>query len=256
VNKRTGIFTGIFVSLSIISCVPNSYNQQITPVSLLQKSRPHLKTTRVIVGLDPKNTNNFIAQQAGSSGQQYGLLGVLIESAMLNVINSDKQKQAQLMSPIRTAAIDFNFGSQFRGELAKKIRKVDWLKTSSVSKAPGFQRFNAGPIIHETEDDSVLVSDVFYKMEEDFSKMTFTSIVTIYPKKNALKVLAKKSDPESEHPVLYQNKFVYTYNYEKNYQSSHMAAQGWASNNAAMVHRALENGVINVTKLITKDLHI
>lgn len=247
----------IFISLTIISgCTNNAYTQHIKPISTLKATHTNINSTRVIIGLDPNNSTNFIHQQHVNSSQQYGLLGALIESVIARSINEDRYEQAKLMSPIKSAAISFNFGSQFREQLEKKIKNITWLKTTSVEKSPNFQRFNINYLSQEKTNDSILVSDIFYKMEPDFSKITFTSYVVLYPNKPKLKEMAKELSPDSENPVLYQNRFTYAYNFEENYTTPMLAANGWATDNGVMVRRALENGIMHMASQIEKDLNI
>lgn len=247
----------IFVSLTIISgCVNNVYTQHIKSISTLKATHSNIKSTRVVIGLDPNNSTNFIHQQHVNSSQQYGLLGALVESVIVRSINEDRYKQAKLMSPINSAAINFNFGSQFREQFEKSIKNISWLNTTSVEKSPNFQRFNIDYLSQEKTNDSILVSDVFYKMEPDFSKITFTSYVVLYPNKPKLKEVARKLSPDTENPVLYQNRFTYTYNFEESYTTPMLAAKGWATDNGGMVRRALENGIMHIASRIEKDLNL
>lgn len=254
-HKLTQCF--IFCSLILISgCATNAYTQHIKPISTLKSSHTNIKSTRVVIGLDPNNSTNFIHQQHANSSQQYGLLGVLVESILVRSINEGRYEQAKLMSPIKSAAISFNFGSQFREQLEKNIKNVTWLKVTSVEKTPNFQRFNKKYLSQEKSNDSILVSDIFYKMEPDFSKITFTSYVVLYPNNNKLNEIARRSSPGSENPVLYQNRFTYSYNYGKNYKTPILAAKGWATDNGEMVRRALENGITHIAARIEKDLNL
>jgi len=242
--------------LTLSACVPNQYQQNLEPISLLKQSQSHIQSASVVIGLDPNNSRNFIPQQQVAANQQGGLLGAIIASAITNSMNNDLQAQAALMTPIKNAAIEYNFGSQYRQKLAKTIKKLKWFQLNSVTKTPEFQRANPEYLTHQFKGDSIIVSDVFYKMAEDFSKITFTSYVCIYPNNDMLKKLARKYSPEKEHPVLFQKKFSHDYRFEGQYYDASQAASNWAKNNARMVRRAFDKGINSLSNLIANDLHL
>jgi len=255
-NSRIRFFISLFACAVITACVPNQYQENIEPVSLLKQSRAHIKTASVVIGLDPNNSNNFIATHQAAANQQGGLIGYLVTSAIASSFNDDLQQRATLMSPIKNAAIEFNFGSQYRKKLKQGMNQVSWLDLKSITKTPNFQRYQAASLHHQYKEDAIIVSDVFYRMAEDFSKITFTSYVTIFPNNDALKSLARKHSPEREQPVLYQKMFSTDYRLQDTYNSPDQAAAIWANNNAAMVHKAMNKSIGRLSNLITQDLNL
>jgi len=253
---RIRIFISLFACTVISACVPNQYQENIEPISLLNQSRAHIKTASVVIGLDPNNSNNFIANHQAAANQQGGFIGYLITSAIASSMNDEHQQRATLMSPIKNAAIEYNFGSQYRKTLKRNMSQIPWIDLTTVTKTPSFQRHQAASLHYQHKEDTIIVSDVFYKMAEDFSKITFTSYVTIFPNNDALKKLAKKHSPEKEQPVLYQKMFTTDYRLKDSYSTPDQAAAIWARNNARMVHKALDNGISKISRLITKDLQI
>ena len=247
----------VLVSLGVTSCaVTNPYNEQMQPVSLLQEAIPHIASTKVIVGLDPKNSMNFIPQHHVSSGQQHGLLGVLIESMIVRSMNASLDEKKRLMTPIRSAAINFNFGSNFRQKLENNIKDINWLNIKYITKAPRFQRFAAEGLMKESQETTILVADTFYKMAEDFSKMTITAYMVLLPNTPELHSIARKQlEIKGEKiPVLARHQYSVVYEFEGGFVNNQQAAEGWAKDNAAMVHRALETGVANLAKSIASHL--
>ena len=243
----------LFVVIFLTGCA-TPHNMVLHPVSLLAAAKPHIESTRVIVGLDAKNSVNFIQQHNGSSGQQYGLLGVLIESMLVRSINEGVQDQERLMSPIRSAAIEYNFGSQFRKKIEDNLNGIDWLNISYVSKAPRFQRFQYKDLLKEAKESTVLVADSFYTMAADFSKITITSHVVMYPNNEALIGIAKSQLRSNAEPVLFQQTFSYEHVYEGVYSSAEEAARGWADNNGGMVARGLQTGVAGLANKIAQNI--
>ncbi len=254
-DSRIRFFISLFACAVITACVPNQYQENIEPVSLLNQSRAHIKTASVVIGLDPNNSNNFIATHQAAANQQGGFIGYLVTSAIASSVNDGLQQRATLMSPIKNAAIEFNFGSQYRKKLKQSMDQASWLNLKTITKAPSFQRYQAASLHHQYKEDAIIVSDIFYRMAEDFSKITFTSYVTIFPNNDTLKKLARKHFPEKEHPVLYQKMFTTDYRVQDRYSTPDQAAAIWASNDANMVRQALDKGISKISSLISKDFN-
>lgn len=234
-------------------CVANPVYEEVEPLSVIQNYRDKIHSTRVIVGLDPKNSEN-IQTYIGTSGQQFGLLGVLIEGLLANGQNDDVVARERALMNIRSAALKFNFGSKIRQQLQNSLEKVDWLKVKVVRKAPQFQRSNVSDIKAESREDVLIVVDAFYKMEEDLSKMTITGIAVAHPMGNLLTRL-KPSPDSTDHPVWYKNKFSFDYPIEGGYTDKQTASNKWGQDNGAMVQRALTAGVKQVARLIAQDIN-
>ena len=244
------------ITLLLTACVNSPYRENMDPVPLLKAALPHITSTKVVIGLDPANSTNFIPQHQGSSGQQYGLVGVLVEAMVVRSMNDTIQVQQRLMTPIRSAAINFNFGSHFRERLENSISDIDWLHVDYVTKAPRFQRFSAEALQKESSEAAILVADTFFKMEEDFSKMTISAYMILIPNTPELKSIAGQQQEVKgeENPVLARHQFSVSYPLEGDFSNKQQAAQEWAKDNAAMVHRALENGINDLTQKIAEHL--
>lgn len=248
-------YISVLALIFLLSACASAPNAPLQSISMLESVRNQIKSTRVIVGLDPENSINFIPQhQLCNTNQQYGLLGAIIGSLIVNSLNSGIQNQERLMTPIRSAAIKFNFGSKFRENFEKNIKPISWLNIRSVSKAPHFQRFKSTSLLEETDASAVLVADSFYTMSADFSKITITSHVILYPNNPVLLGIAKQQIKDGKEPVLFQQTFTYEHAYEGVYLESENAAKGWASDNGAMIYRALDSGVTEIAKNIGQNL--
>lgn len=248
-------FLPVLVALfgSVLSgCVTNPYSDSGSYLAMMPGTGNHLQSTRVIVGLDPQNDLNVVPTPQANSGQQYGLLGVVVDTIVYRTMDATRQAQERLMLPIRNAAIQYNFGGQFRAELEESLRQVQWLHVTYVSKEPGFQRYKTESIMPEVTEDAVLISDTFYRMEPDFSKLTITAYVVMYPRNEFLRSLAKKD--QEQYPILYRNRFTYQYALESPYVDARHAAEKWGEQNGAMVKRALEAGIRDIVARIAAEM--
>lgn len=242
--------------LVLAACAANPYQGSMDPVPLLKAALPHITSTKVVVGLDPANSSNFIPVSQGNAGQQYGLVGALVQSMVERSMNDSIQDQQRLMTPIRSAAIDFNFGSHFREQLENSLKVIDWLHVDYITKAPRFQRFLPGELQKDASESAILVADTFYKMEEDFSKITISTNMVLIPNTPELHSIASQQQAVKgeEIPVLARRQFAVSYPVEGDFIDRQKAAQEWAKDNAAMVHRALRNGINDLTQKIAEYL--
>jgi len=244
-------FIGLFC-LALCGCATNSPAGVGDNVALMLGMDNHLKSTRVIVGLDPANDVNVFVTPYGSSAQQLGLLGAVVESIVHRSIDAKRQSQERLMLPIRNALIKYNFGGQFRAELERGLQQVRWLNVTYVSKEPGYQRDNVDAILPQVTEDAVLIADAFYGIAPDFSRLTITAHVVIYPRNEMLKNLARRG--EELYPLLYRNRFVHEYALEGSYVDAQQAAAKWAEQDGAMVSRALRTGINDIVMRIAADM--
>jgi len=242
-------------SISLFGCA-TIQQEALPPISMLKEASQHIESTKVIVGLDPRNSYNFVREvQAADTSQQFGLIGAIISSIIANEVNSNIHDQERLMAPIRSAAIKFNFGSQFRDKFEKKIKPINWLNIDYVSKAPNFQIGKIKEILKSSKEDAVLVADSFYTMSADFSKLTIKSHVNLWPNSKVLINIAKSDiTNDKENPLLFRRTFSYEHHFEDEYVSAKSAASGWAKDEGAMVLRGLQTGVNGIAEKISEHI--
>lgn len=212
----------------------------------------HLKSTKVIVGLDPKNDNNLIPVQQPNSGQQAGLLGVVIDTIVLRSMDANRQTRERLMRPIRSALIKYNYGGQFRAELEKSLIPVKWLHVTQVSKEPEFQIQRFETIMPQLTEEAALIVDTFYGLESDLSKLVITANVVMYPRSEILRGLAKSE--QEAYPILYRNQFIYEYALEGQFENAEQAAARWSEQDGALINRAMKAGINDIVARIASDM--
>ena len=242
----------IVTSLVAVSCA-TSNTSNLAPVFMIEQARHQINSSLVVVGVNPHSAPSVIVP-SGNSGQSAGLIGVIVESVIVSGMNSDRDTQERMLVSIRSAAIEYNFGSHFRLALEKQITDIDWLNVRYVMKAPYLVRGRVAEFTKNSQDDALLVVDCDYKLADDFSKLTVTSNVEIHPLNEKLTMMAKSYHPLDDRPVLYRNTFSYDYLNQGDTTDVQKAAYWWGSENGAMLHKGLDVAINELSAIIVKDL--
>lgn len=172
-----------------------------TPLKSDLKTR--INSSIAYVGQDPKNTSNFTAYY-GSSGQQLGILGAIIESMIAGQMENARQERALVRQPIHNAILEYNYGSKFRQELYNQSLNQTWLNINEVRKEPKFLSGEYTNIIQQSDHDVILIFDTYYRMSEQFDLLEVIADVAVYPGQN---FLSKNKQFTGEMPILFQNKY-------------------------------------------------
>lgn len=239
---------------SLTACVaPQKTWEGVTPIFMVEAARNRINSTRVVVGLNPESTMAPKIATA-NSGQQFGLIGALIESAIVHGENDAMQDRQRLVNNIRSEALKYNFGSKFREEIENNLQGLDWLKVTFVVKEPSLQTQNVSNILKSINEDVLLVMDCKYSMSEDFSKIFVMSHVAMHPRNEELSKIALQFRPNEDLPTLYRHLFKYEYPFDGVFSDVIQAANGWSANNGEMIHKALDAAIADLATQIIADL--
>ena len=69
-------------------------------------------------------------------------------------------------------------------------------------------------------------------------------------------MIAKKTDSNSDIPLLYQNSFTYEYSLKTSTSTLDEAVNNWAENNGRLIRKAVNQGVAELAKMIAYDLNV
>jgi len=190
----------------------------------------------------------------GNSGQQFGLVGVIIESALVYNENNSIQDEQRNLNYINKAALEFNFGSRFRQSIETSINTLNWLHVSYVTKQQDFKSHDIYNILQNLNEDALLVIDCKYQMASDYSKLKVFSYVALHANNKDLVQIAKQSRPDEDPPVLYRHLFKYEFPYDDLYTTPNAAIAGWSHNEGAMLKKGLDSAVKDLSREIISDM--
>jgi hypothetical protein len=234
--------------------VQQKYWGQVSPIFMNETARPLISSTRVVVGLDHDSRMGPPVIANGSSGQQFGILGALIESAIVHNENDAIQDRQRRLDGINKAALEYNIGSKFREAVEKSISPLSWLNISYVVKKHDVRIPEIERMVQTLDEDALLLVDNKYLLAQDYSRITVFSYVALYAKESTLAKIAKDARPYEDPPTLYKNLFQYEFAYDGVYTTENDALAGWSSNEGTMIHRALTASIDELTRQIVADL--
>lgn len=207
-------------------------------------------STRVVIGVDNSLERNT-AHVTYGGGAQFGLIGVVVETALAASSEKARQTKAKSTAGVRAAAIKFNFAGAFKSELEKSLRNMPWLNVSHVYADVGVQSQNTERLLSEISDDALMVADVAYALTPDMRKLVVGAYVDVHPKNPKLAPLAQVS---SGTPVLFRKGFEFEYPLEGEYVDDAQAAEAWSRNDGEVLHRALSRAVTELAAKIEASL--
>ena len=233
--------------------VQQKYWNDSAPIFMNETARPLISSIRVMVGLDydSKMGPPMIANQ--NSAQQFGLIGLLVESAIVYNENDSIQMRQRRLTEINRATLEFNIGSQFREAVESTMKPIDWLNISYVVKKHDIKIHEIEKMVVDLEEDALLLIDNKYLMAEDFSKLEVLSYVAIYANEANLVKIAKDARPDEYPPTLYKNLFRFEYPYQGTYITADKAINGWSENGSQMLKNALSKSIENLVNQIVTD---
>jgi len=253
-NFWTKIAT-IFVIILLGACVAPQKNWSfVSPIFMNETARHQIKSTRIVVGLNADSRMGPPLVADNNSGQQYGLVGLLVESAIVHGENDAIQEKQRHLTEINKAVLAFNFGSSFRQAIEDNVKPLEWLKVTYVVKKQDYRIGDTAELLKNMDEDALLVVDCKYIMSDDFSKLQVLTHVSLLPKHPDLIAVAKKTRPYDDAPVLYENLFKYNFPYEETFLNPNDAIAGWSKNDGEMVRRALQASIKDLTQQITADM--
>lgn len=250
-NRILPILCCVFVFTGC--AVQQKYWGDTSPIFMNETARPLISSTRVLVGLDHDSKMGPPIVANGSSGQQFGLIGALVESAIVHGENNALQERQRRLTGINQAVLDFNIASRFRETVESTIKPIDWLNVSYVVKKHDVKIFEVEKMVNSLEEDALLLIDNKYLMAEDFSNFKVFSYVAIYANEKNLAKIAKDARPHENPPTLYKNLFKYEFKYDGTYTTPESALKGWSDNDGEMLKRAMAQSIDNLVNQIVTD---
>lgn len=226
----------------------------VSPIFMNETARHQIRSTRIVVGLNADSRMGPPLVANGNSGQQFGLIGVLIESAIVHGENDAIQDKQKRLAEINKAVLNYNFGSHFRQAIEDGVKPLDWLNVSYVVKQQDYKTGDTEKILRTLEEDALLVVDCKYIMADDYSRLFVYSYVALHAQQKDLVAIAKQARPYEDPPVLYKNLFKYEFPFEGTYTNEREAIKGWSDNEGEMIHRAMETSIKELTQQITSDM--
>ena len=170
--------------------------------------------------------------------QWFGLIGALVESAIVHNENDQLQARQRQLTTINKATLDFNIGSKFREKVETTMKPIDWLNVSYVVKKHKIR-------IYEVEQ--------MVKNADDYSNIKVFSYVAIYANEKNLAKIAKDARPHEDPPTLYKNVFKYEFQFDGTYTTAESALKGWSDNDGEMLKRALSASIDELVNQIVTD---
>lgn len=226
----------------------------VSPIFMIESARYQISSTRVVVGLNPDSRMGPPVNPTPASGQQLGLAGVIIESALVYHENNTIQDKQRNLNNINKAALEFNFGSKFRQAIEESTKTLKWLHVSYVTKQQDYKANDIYNILHTLNEDALLLIDCKYQMASDYSKLLVFSYVALHAKNKDLTQIAIRSRPNEDPPVLYRHLFKYEFPYDALYTTSNAAIAGWSQNDGAMLKKGFSLAVKEISHQIISDM--
>jgi len=253
--KSLQIIYVVVLSVILIACVAPQKNwNYISPIFMVENARHKIGSTRVVVGLNADSRLGPPLVASGNSGQQGGLIGALIESAIVHGQNDTIQEKQRHLTEINNALLTFNFGSAFRQAVQDKVKPLEWLHVTYITKQQDFRIGDITRLLTSIDEDALLVIDCKYIMADDYSKLNVYTHVTLNPKRAELVKIAKQARPNDQFTVLYENLFKFVFPYDGTFLNPNDAIAGWSNNNGDMIHRALTASINDLTQQIISDM--
>ena len=252
---RNTILVLFMTLLGTSGCVPyqSLHIEPVEQVNILSQIQHSQHTARIIVGYNPQNNQNLIKSN-GNSARQAGILGMIVESIIINSQNNDIQQRNKYLTPIRGIALEFNFGSKLRVQVEQQFKQTPWLDIQYVEKAPDFQRSKITQLLEETNEDLLIVIDSTYLFHQDLAGIDASSFIGIYPRNKQLIDIAKKHQLGSPEHSLYLNTYSTIQTADKNSTTDIHIGHYWTDNNGVYLHQALADIINELVHQMTVDL--
>lgn len=241
-----------FIAVILFSGCATSY----TPLTMEAKS--NIQSSEIILDLKQQELYAEIEKADSSAASaQFGLLGALIGTVVDSTINSSRSETAETMvAPIRNSMVDYNFGQALEDTLAVELKSLSFLNIQHISQVHSQDSEESTKLIENSQADVVLTLNTVYYLTPNFRTLKIISNIKAHPNTDILKVIAKKTDSNSDIPLLYQNSFTYEYSLKTSTSTLDEAVNNWAENNGRLIRKAVNQGVAELAKMIAYDLNV
>ena len=241
-----------FIAVILFSGCATSY----TPLTMEAKS--NIQSSEIILDLKQQELYAEIEKADSSAASaQFGLLGALIGTVVDSTINSSRSETAETMvAPIRNSMVDYNFGQALEDTLAVELKSLSFLNIQHISQVHSQDSEESTKLIENSQADVVLTLNTVYYLTPNFRTLKIISNIKAHPNTDILKVIVKKTDSNSDIPLLYQNSFTYEYSLKTSTSTLDEAVNNWAENNGRLIRKAVNQGVAELAKMIAYDLNV
>ncbi len=124
-----------------------------------------------------------------------GLLWALIDCG---VMAYRQGRASDAMVDIQKELKAYNFQDSFNPRLEHVLRSTDWLRVNQINSVPELNPQTLTNISKRATSDVLLTSRLVYKLNPDFSVLTGTLYLTLYPMSAHLRKLAETEQPLSK----------------------------------------------------------
>ena len=221
-------------------------------IPLKSAAKSMISSTRVVVGVERSSAMGTPSIAGGGSGQAAGLLGALIESAIVHSHNDGLQDRQRHLASINKAVIDFNFGSRLRAAIEEKVKPIQWLNIDYVVKKHDLNYDDINKMAQNLSEDAILLIDNKYAMSEDYSELEIDSYVAIFARHKKLVEMAV-NDSVDLPPVLYKKLFKQKFNYDGDSDNKEAAIISWSQNNNAKLLAAFNQSIEKIASTIVAE---
>ncbi len=258
-----GIF--ILVACMLVSGCASSF-KPITDIDL--STHKSIEYQSIIYQAEIEK-NIVYSNAGGSVGVQFGFIGGLVGAIIDESTNSGIVAQAEKdMEPIRQALSGYKAEETINANFSTVLKPVRWANHSDFKT---ISIFSENKLKVSTRLDTYLSIVTTYKFADNFEYLQIKSSYSLYDgtepvasekkktkKKKTKRRKAKKKKTRRQRlkKALYQNAAIYNYA-AKNLldKSKEERILVWINHNAESVKLAIENGSLQVAKMIMLDLN-
>lgn len=237
----------ITVSLSAFVLANCAGKQDFVPLpEVMQKS---IGSTQAYIQEPQKEMRADIESSNISSATGGGLLVALIDCG---VMAYREGKANDAMVDIQRALKDYNFQENLNGKLEHTLRSTDWLKLKQIKYVKEINDQTMAAAVKRGTSDVLLTSQFIYKLNPDFTVLTGTLYLTLYPVSAPFKKLAQTEEPLSK--PIFKMHVSATSSLPSRHKSMEENGKIWAENNGESMKKALDTVINQVMTNLTQTL--
>jgi len=205
-------------------------------ISLPTTVQTQISSTDVYIQECEKKVRADIEQSNISTYTGGGLAFALVDAAIM----SHREECAEdALVDVQKEVQTFNFQEKYQNRLTQILESTDWLQVQRVNYLAEFNDAAHAEIFSKANTDAVLTSKFIYKLNPQFSVLTGTLYVTMYPTSPKTKKMVNAESP-LETPI-FKVHVSATEQLPQTGESIEENAKFWSENNGFHLRKGLEN---------------
>jgi hypothetical protein len=218
-----------------------------THIALKPTEAKEITSVDVYIGLAQQEIYAEIVKSNVSAATGGGLLPALIDAG----VDQHRAKKAEeLVQPIRTALMDYDFGKCLTEKIESELKSLTWMKINNVRVSGDISKKGYEKAFVDSEASAILFMTTKYFLSHNLIVLNMSSEAKLFPKKGG------KNVDLSDGNCIYKNLLFFEDSIDTRPSSKQEAINCWADNGGYITRQALDAASVGLTRMIAIDLDL